>query len=366
MAHLALEPRSRRAPALPSGARAGAVALGAFAGILTLAVYLIGGNRSLDYDSGVTVGNFVATPSVADSLTRQIGVNNHPALSLLDHIVYSMGGTSELALRVVPALFGAATVGLVAGWCARRFTPVAGISRRGDRCHESDVRRALAGGAGVQHRRFLRRRLDDAARGATRQQARLEGLHLRGSLALGLATHLAFGVVLVGHAAFVLARGEFGRHWIRRCLVAGACGSVVYIGMLRPVGGSILKAGRDFYPSFPADLASAVLGGRALTIIPLAILVLAGARRMSREWLVVAGGSLPSSALSGSCQNRPAFSTRASSSGSSRQWLSSRRSPSRAGAWRSRSWRWRSRPPSPTRRRTGATIHTRAVPPPLM
>ena len=53
-------------------------------------------------------------------------------------------------------------------------------------------------------------------------------------------------------------------------------------------------------------------------------------------------------------------------SGSSRQWLSSRRSPSRAGAWRSRSWRWRSRPPSPTRRRTGATIHTRAVPPPLM
>ena len=118
--------------------------------------------------------------------------------------------------------------------------------------------------------------------------------------------------MLVGHAAFVLARGEFGRHWIRRCLVAGACGSVVYIGMLRPVGGSILKAGRDFYPSFPADLASAVLGGRALTIIPLAILVLAGARRMSREWLVVAGGSLPSSALSGSCQNRPAFSTRAS------------------------------------------------------
>jgi len=275
---------------LPSSARTGAVALGAVAGALTLAVYLIGGNRNLNYDSNFTVANFIATPSVTDSLTRQIGVNNHPALSLLDHIVYSMGGTSELALRVVPALFGAATVGLVAGWCARRFTPVAGLAAGAIVATNPmfaglsrEVRGySIAAFFAVASTMLLVELLD--SRRGWRVYAYVA------SLALGLAAHLAFGVVLFGHAVFVLARGEFGRGWIRRWLVAGACGSVVYIGMLRPTGGGILNGGSSFQSSFPGDLASAGLGGRALTIIPLAILVLAGALRMRREWLAVAAG----------------------------------------------------------------------------
>jgi len=94
---------------------------------LSFAAYLVGAGRSYGYDESVTVGAFVSTPSLLDPFRRQIVFNNHPLFSFLEHLVWSAGGRSESWLRVLPALSGAATVGLCARWLARRHGVAAAV-----------------------------------------------------------------------------------------------------------------------------------------------------------------------------------------------------------------------------------------------
>src|SRR5437763_9783805 len=107
------------------GIRADVVS-GAAAGGLTFAVYLLGSGRNYDYDSSETVGNFIGTRSLLDPFRRQRVFNNHPLLSFLDHLVYSAGWHSPTGLRVLPILFAALSVALVAAWAARRWGVLAG------------------------------------------------------------------------------------------------------------------------------------------------------------------------------------------------------------------------------------------------
>src|SRR4051794_15081168 len=107
----------------PAGWRARG--LGLLAALATAVAYLPGSGRTLDYDGAVTVGSFVATPSLLDPFRRQAVFNNHPLFSFLEPLVSSATGSrSELLLRLLPIGFGAATVGVLAWALARRFGAV--------------------------------------------------------------------------------------------------------------------------------------------------------------------------------------------------------------------------------------------------
>ena len=114
----------------------------ALAGILlgaaTVAIYLIGSNRSYGYDAAATFANFVATPSLWDAFAvhpilptiplKDVATNDHVLVSLLSHLIYSATGSrSEIVYRLVPALAAAGTVGVTTTALARRFGIVAGV-----------------------------------------------------------------------------------------------------------------------------------------------------------------------------------------------------------------------------------------------
>ena len=98
-----------------------ATIIGIAVGSLTAGVYLIGSGRAFDYDSAATVETFIRTGSLTDPFRRQVAFNNHPFFSFLEHVIYTLtGSASEWAMRPLPILFAAATVGLLVGTLAAR------------------------------------------------------------------------------------------------------------------------------------------------------------------------------------------------------------------------------------------------------
>lgn len=103
-----------------------------FAGLASaagaLGFYLMGADRALGYDAAVTVRNFVLTPSPFDAFRRQVVFNNHPFFSFVEHVTVDLTGSAdEVTLRVPPALFAGAVVGLVVWAIARRRSLRAGL-----------------------------------------------------------------------------------------------------------------------------------------------------------------------------------------------------------------------------------------------
>jgi len=269
------------------------VILGVIAGGVTLAVYMVGAGRSLDYDSSVSVGEFIATPSVLDSLSRQVVYNNHPVLSLLDHMVYSLGGTTEAALRVVPASFAAATVGVVAAFCARRWTTAAGVAAAlilASNPMFAELSREVRGYSilafsAVSSTVLLSELLA--------QKRGWRGPAYIATLGIGLGTHLFAAFVLVGHVALVLIRGEFAREWAWRWLMASLVASLFYLLMLRTMAANVINGqGRVFHPSFPIDLATELLGTNPITVVSVGILMVGALWVVRRSELLVLLGCL--------------------------------------------------------------------------
>src|SRR5205823_353139 len=121
-----------------SGTSARGLVAGGILGLLTVAFYMIGSNRSLGYDAAASFANFIATPSIWDAFAvrsviptipvTQVATNDHVLLSLLSHFIYSATGTrSEVVYRLLPALAAGATVGVSTAALARHFGILAGI-----------------------------------------------------------------------------------------------------------------------------------------------------------------------------------------------------------------------------------------------
>src|SRR5690348_10836014 len=115
-----------------SGTSGRGVAAGFALGVLTVALYMIGANRSFGYDAAATFANFVATPSIWDSFAvrsviptvpiAHVATNDHVLLSLVSHAIYSVSGSrNEVAYRLLPALAAGATVAVSTTALARRF-----------------------------------------------------------------------------------------------------------------------------------------------------------------------------------------------------------------------------------------------------
>lgn len=322
-----------------------AVGLGAAAAGLTAGLYAIAIGRELTYDGAITYANFIVTPHLSDSWTRQVGYNNHLLFSVLEHLVYTLTGNgSEALLRVLPIAAGAASVGLLTFAAGRRLGPLAGFAAGAFLAASplfATLSRDLRGYSllclcAVASSLLLPALLDPGGR---RRGARVA---YGGIVAAGFATHLYMLLALLGQGAWVLASAIEGRHavgdaagggrnagratagghpadstaagshqagsaaraggntsrvpvakvfggWLAAALVGAAVGMLPYVPMLP----GLERGGRlgELQPTFPVDLVGNLLGGdplALLALLPLTAVALAQGVR-DRRVAAVAG-----------------------------------------------------------------------------
>ena len=250
--------------------------VGILLGVATTAVYLIGANRSYGYDAAATFANFIATPSLLDAFAthaalptiplKSIASNDHVLISLVSHLIYSATGSrSELVYRVLPALAGGATVGVMAIVLTRKFGMLAGV------CaalyiatvplfvdNSRDLRGySLAALCSVLASIVL----STAGRDATRSR-RLRLVAYALLMGLAIAAQLFAIVVLVGHVAWIAtgrsvpALVELAPAWFVAALIGVAANANIQVMELLQHG----YPPSLFYPTFPGDLVIFLLG----------------------------------------------------------------------------------------------------------
>jgi hypothetical protein len=264
--------------------RAPAIA-GTILGVATVAVYLVGSNRSFGYDAAATFANFVATPSIWDAFAirnvlptvplKSVASNDHVLLSLISHLIYSTTGSrSEIVYRLVPALAAGGTVGVTTAALAQRFGLLAG---------------AAAGlfiatdPLFVDNSRDLRG-YSLAALTCVVATVILAGRWTRWRLiayallmGLAVAAQLFAGVALLMHVAWIASRrswpqlGQLAPAWVAAAVIGVAANANIQLTELLQHG---YPAG-VFYPTFPRDLVLFLLG--APVLIPVGL------------WLATAG-----------------------------------------------------------------------------
>lgn len=258
--------------------RAPAIA-GTILGVATVAVYLVGSNRSFGYDAAATFANFVATPSIWDAFAirnvlptvplKSVASNDHVLLSLISHLIYSTTGSrSEIVYRLVPALAAGGTVGVTTAALAQRFGLLAG---------------AAAGlfiatdPLFVDNSRDLRG-YSLAALTCVVATVILAGRWTRWRLiayallmGLAVAAQLFAGVALLMHVAWIASR----RSWPQLGQVAPAWVAAAVIGLAANANIQVMELLQHgypasvFYPTFPRDLVLFLLGAPVLVPVGL-------------------------------------------------------------------------------------------------
>jgi uncharacterized membrane protein len=226
--------------------------------------------------------------------------NNHVFFSFLDHLVYSAGGSErEAVLRVLPMLFVAASVGLLAYLLARRFGPLAAAA--GAAVLATNPTFAAVGsqvrGYGlvvllsVATTAILLDAIREEAPTARRRAAYAV------LAALGIATHLYMFLVVGVQVVLASSKRRIWEAWVPAWLAA-ALGLVAYAPVWRGMRAAADASGRHFRLGFPVDVAGMALGGSVVAAVLLAVLVgpvLWRARRsplVRRGALGIAGAAL--------------------------------------------------------------------------
>ncbi len=258
--------------------------LGILLGVATTAVYLIGANRSYGYDAAATFANFIATPSLLDAfavnaamptiLLKSIASNDHVLISIISHVIYSATGSrSELVYRLLPAMAGGATVGVMATVLSRKFGFVAGSSAALYIAtvplfvdNSRDLRGySLAALCSVLASIVL------ATGGRDARLGRLRLVAYALLMGLAIAAQLFAVVVLVGHVAWIATRRsvptlvELTPAWLIAALIGVAANANIQVMELLQNG----YPPSLFYPTFPADLVFFLLG--APVLLPLGL-----------------------------------------------------------------------------------------------
>jgi hypothetical protein len=244
--------------------------------LATFGWLMLGANRAYDLDDSLTVGIFVATPDVTDAFTQAYVLNNHVFFSFLDHLVYTATGSqAEITMRLLPIVFAAAAVGLLAGLLTRRLGWVAGASAAAVLATNpmyADVGSQVRGYSLVVLLTIATSALLlDAIR---HDRATTGGRVLYAVLAaIGAATHLYMLVVIGVHVITATVNRKVQRAWIPAWL-ASLLGLAVYSWVWRDMRETADSLGRRFRGGFPLDLGVAVLGGSVLAaLLTLAIVL---------------------------------------------------------------------------------------------
>ena len=237
-------------------------------------VYLLGLGRNYGYDESVTVGNFIATPSPLDALTRQIVNNNHPFFSFLDHLVFTATGSShEALLRLAPLAAGAAALAILTLVCARRLGVVAGLAAGA--YLGSNPTFATWAQSVRRYSLLLLCMIVSSALIMERRAVTWQRLSYTVAVAVGVATNIFMLPVVGFHAAFLVARGDLSRRWCMRMVTGVLAG--VGLALLPILHLATGYRGSLFYPDFPVSVF--VLDFPGVAALALAPLVLLGAYR---------------------------------------------------------------------------------------
>ena len=242
--------------------------------MMTFAAYMIGANRSFGYDAAATFANFVATSSLWDAFAvrsvlptvplSNVASNDHVLLSLVSHVIYSITGwRGEALYRTLPALAGAATVGVTTTVLTRRFGLLAGV------CAGLFV---ATDPMFVDNSRDLRA-YGLAALGSVVGTLILAGKWTRRRLVayavvmgLAIAAQLFAGVVLLVHLTWIgtsRSRAEAGQlapAWIVAAAIGVAANAHIQFIELLQHG----YPPSVFYPTFPSDLIFFLVGAPVL------------------------------------------------------------------------------------------------------
>jgi hypothetical protein len=259
--------------------RKGAV-VPALVGALVVLAYLPGSGRALDFDSSQTVGSYVRTPSLADAVRSQRLFNNHPAFSLIEHLVYTATGSAEeWVLRLAPVLFAGCAVAVLVGSLRRHLGTIpavcAGIFMATNPT-VIELSRAVRGYSllllcGVVSSVALADLLRRDGQGASRRSSTV----YVASLALGIATHLYMAPILLGHMVLVAVRRALDGDWWGRWLIGVAAGASIYAAMAPDLLDTLRTGERVFKPEFPQRLGEMMLGSGAAAAV-LGVLVVCG------------------------------------------------------------------------------------------
>lgn len=233
------------------------------AAVATFGGYMVGSGRAFGYDAAVTMANFVEGPP-SWALTRQIVYNNHPLFSLVEGGVADVVGTSEVSMRVLPALCAAISVGLLVWRLGARWGWLPGLSA-GAVLAVHPILVPLA----RDPRGYSLAVLAIVVMGIAAFDVDRPGFFAVAGV-IGVGTQLYVLIVVAAVGVWLFADGNLVRRWRLALLVAGVGGLSVYLGMLASMG----RGGRIFRPDYPFEAGRAFLGGSLITQLALGSLVL--------------------------------------------------------------------------------------------
>ncbi|MBK5222383.1 MAG: glycosyltransferase family 39 protein [Acidimicrobiia bacterium] len=227
--------------------------------------FMIGSSRAFGYDSAVTVHYFVRVDSLAEVLTRQNNFNNHPLFSALSWALSRGFGSSEVAMRALPAVAAGCAVGVL-GWA---------VARRADNWASATAMTLLATNpVFVSTSREVRGYsilVLVAVAGTFLVIEDRPGWLYAVALGIGIGTHLYALGVMTGHVGFLYSTNRVTQRWRTSLLGGLVMGSALYVGVLR----TMVQAprGREFRPYFPLNLTWELLGGATIAVLATGLLL---------------------------------------------------------------------------------------------
>lgn len=274
--------------------------LGGATGVLTFVAYLPGLGRSLDFDSAETVGLFIRPGPPWAAFGRQAVFNNHPFFSFVEQLVrVTTGRVDPATLRIAPITFGAATVGTLVWYCARRFATlpalVAGALVAVNPTF-SDLSREVRGYSLLSLCALVTSLIvvDELlpAKGLTAAFGRRSDVWYVVVASIGVATHLFMVTLLVVHVAMFVAAGALHRRWRERFVTIAALSALAYVALARSMLASGQEHGRLFQARLPLDVADVVVGGgwAAVVVAPVVVVGASFAVRRRSAFAGVAAG----------------------------------------------------------------------------
>jgi hypothetical protein len=254
----------------------------ALAGVVFVA-YMVGAGRSFGYDASVTVDQFIRGGSPYHAFTNAYALNNHVAFSILESVVWRLGGQTEVALRVLPVLFAAICVYVIAAWTSRRHGALVGFVsglvvaatplavEQGRDVRGYSLAMLCMTGAVLLIVNEMR-----PAPGGLRLDPASRGVCVSCLLGLAIGSHLFSGLALTGVVPWIVAADPTAiRRWRAPILRGVLFGVLIYLPTLKSMVVSVLNgAPGHVQPGFPLklgrELLAVVLVVGAATTRPLA------------------------------------------------------------------------------------------------
>jgi hypothetical protein len=247
--------------------------------------YMIGEGRSFGYDASVTVDQFIRGGNPYHAFTNAYSLNNHVAFSIMESMVWRFGGRNEFALRVLPVLFAAICVYVVAAWTSRRHGWLAGVVSG---LVVAATPLAVEQGRDVRGYSLAMLCMTSAVllivnemrppAGRLRLDAGARSIWVSCLLGLAIGSHLFSGLALTGLIPWIAAADRTAlRRWRRPITLGVLFGGLIYLPTLKSMVETVLHGPPGHVqPGFPLNLARELLGHTLWAVALLTVVLVVG------------------------------------------------------------------------------------------